>query len=468
MQISNVLAGYSLGDADILRRAMGKKSAEEMERQKVRFLEGAVNKGHNPKKAEKIFDLMAQFAGYGFNKSHSAAYAYMAYVTAYLKAHYPVEFMSALLTSETGNTAKVVKYINECRDMGIKVQPPDVNSSDFNFTPDGPSIRFGLGAIKNLGQGAVEAIIKARNDVSKFTSLFEFCDKVSLGALNKRAIESLIKAGAMDALDGNRAQQWAILDRAIEHGTRAQKDRESGQTGLFGDLFAAELQTPEKLPEVADWTSFEMLGGEKEMIGFYVTGHPLDQYMDKVLELRTHETDQLEGLVKGAEVAMCCILTGINRRRNKEGKLWASMLLEDHKGALEAMVFASSFESVMGGLFEDKAMLVRGVVMPEEGAASKISIKDVIALENARVNLPSMISIRVRVNGAGGEDETIAPKLAELFGRKPGGAEVRLRIDKSRDFSVLMDLHMKVRADKQFKAELERICGPDSLEVMSM
>ena len=468
MQISNVLAGYSLGDADILRRAMGKKSAEEMERQKVRFLEGAVKKGHNPKKAEKIFDLMAQFAGYGFNKSHSAAYAYMAYVTAYLKAHYPVEFMSALLTSETGNTAKVVKYINECRDMGIKVQPPDVNSSDFNFTPDGPSIRFGLGAIKNLGQGAVEAIIKARNDVSKFTSLFEFCDKVSLGALNKRAIESLIKAGAMDALDGNRAQQWAILDRAIEHGTRAQKDRESGQTGLFGDLFAAELQTPEKLPEVADWTSFEMLGGEKEMIGFYVTGHPLDQYMDKVLELRTHETDQLEGLVKGAEVAMCCILTGINRRRNKDGKLWASMLLEDHKGALEAMVFASSFEAVMGGLFEDKAMLVRGVVMPEEGAASKISIKDVIALENARVNLPSMISIRVRVNGAGGEDETIAPKLAELFGRKPGGAEVRLRIDKSRDFSVLMDLHMKVRADKQFKAELERICGPDSLEVMSM
>ncbi len=467
MQISNVLAGYSLGDADILRRAMGKKKAEEMDKQKATFLAGAAKKGHNPKKAEKIFDLMAQFAGYGFNKSHSAAYAYMAYVTAYLKAHYPVEFMSALLTSETGNTAKVVKYINECRDMGIKVLPPNVDKSDWSFTPDGEAIRFGLGAIKNLGQGAVESIINARKEVGKFTSLYEFCDKVSLTSLNRRAIESLIKAGAMDTLEGSRGQQWAILDRAIEHGSRAQKDRESGQAGLFGEMFAAESATPEKLPDVPEWNSFEMLGGEKEIIGFYITGHPLDQYMDKVKELRTHESDQLEGLVKGHEVAMCGILTGINRRRNKEGKLWASMLLEDHKGAVEAMVFASSFESVMGALLEDKAMLVRGVVMPEEGASAKLSIKSLMPIENARVNLPSLISIRVKVNG---DEPTSSPaaRLCDLFQRKPGPAEVRVRIDKPRDFSVVMDLHLKVRADKEFKAELEQICGPDSLEVMAM
>ena len=468
MQISNVIGGYTLGGADMLRRAMGKKQAEEMVIQKTIFLEGAAKLKFNLKKADKIFDLMAQFAGYGFNKSHSAAYAYVAYVTAYLKAHYPVEFMAALLTSETGNSVKVVKYINECRDMGIKVLPPDVNSSDWSFTPDNGCIRFGLGAIKNLGQGAVESIIQARKEVQKFSSLFEFCDKVNLSAVNRRAIESLIKAGALDGLEGSRAQQWAILDRALESGMQSQKDRESGQTGLFGDIFAAELKTPEKLPVVPQWNSFEMLGGEKEMIGFYITGHPLDQYMDKVTELRTHETDGLEGLVKGTEVALCCILTGINRRRNKEGKLWASMVIEDHKGSLEAMVFASSMESVMGSLQEDKALLVRGVVMPDEGSQPKISIKSVIELENARVNLPSLISIKVRLLAAAPEGPDVATMLMDLFSRKPGTAEVRLRLEKPRDFSVIMDVPVRVRPDKQFKAELAQICGPDSLEIMAM
>ena len=196
MQISNRLAGYSLGDADLLRRAMGKKKPEEMAKQRERFIEGAVERGFPQKKIEKIFDLMEQFAGYGFNKSHSAAYAYLAFVTAYLKAHYPIDFMAALLTSETGNTAKVVKYINECREMGIRILPPDVNHSDWSFTPDGEAIRFGLGAVKNLGQSAVEAIGRAREETGQFRSLHQFCEKVDLGALNRRMIESLIRAGA--------------------------------------------------------------------------------------------------------------------------------------------------------------------------------------------------------------------------------------------------------------------------------
>ena len=467
MQISNVIGGYTLGGADMLRRAMGKKQADEMAKHKGIFLEGAANRNFNLKKAEKIFDLMAQFAGYGFNKSHSAAYAYVAYVTAYLKAHFPVEFMSALLTSETGNSVKVVKYINECRDMGIKVLPPDVNSSDWSFTPDNGCIRFGLGAVKNLGQAAVESIIAARKEVEKFTSLFQFCEKINLGAVNRRAMESLIKAGAMDALEGLRSQKTALLDRAIEHGNRLQKDRESGQTGLFGDLFAEESSTPEALPAMPEWTSFEMLGGEKEMIGFYITGHPLDQYMDKVTELRTHQTDGLEGLPKGTEVAMCCILTGINRRRNKEGKLWASMLLEDHKGALEAMVFASSMESV-GALQEDTAVLVRGLLMPEEGSPPKVSIKSVIELDKARVNLASFISIKVRLVQAQQDGPDVAARLLDLFQRKPGTAEVRLRLEKPRDFSVILDVPLKVRPDKEFKAELAHICGPDCMEILAM
>src|ERR1039458_1999952 len=240
MQISNRLAGYSLGEADVLRRAMGKKNAEEMAKQRAHFIQGATARGLPQRKVEKIFDLMEQFAGYGFNKSHSAAYAYLAFVTGYLKAHYPVDFMAALLTSETGNTAKVVKYINECREMGITILPPDVNHSDWSFTPDGQAIRFGLGAVKNLGQSAVEAIGRAREELKSFRSLHQFCEKVDMGAVNRRMIESLIRAGAMDSLEGTRSQKFAVVESAMEGGARAWRDRESGQVGLFGEMLAAD------------------------------------------------------------------------------------------------------------------------------------------------------------------------------------------------------------------------------------
>ncbi|MCX6625156.1 MAG: DNA polymerase III subunit alpha, partial [Acidobacteria bacterium] len=320
MQISNRLAGYSLGDADLLRRAMGKKSLEEMAKQRERFLAGAAERNHNLKKAEKIFDLMEQFAGYGFNKSHSAAYAYLAYVTGYLKAHFPIDFMAALLTSETGNTSKVVKYIGECRDMSIRVLPPGVNSSEFNFTPDGDAIRFGLGAIKNVGQNAVDAIVAARRKEGSFTSLYQFCEKVDLASVNKRVVESLIRAGAMDGLEGTRAQLFAAVEKAMESGQRAQKDLISGQTGLFGEIFATEQPQRERLPNVPDWTAKESLSGEKETIGFYVTGHPLEEFTGKVKELATHDSSNLMGLSKGNEVALCGILTSIQKRRNNEGQ----------------------------------------------------------------------------------------------------------------------------------------------------
>ena len=281
MQIANRVAGYSLGEADLLRRAMGKKKAEEMAKQRARFVEGAAKNNHPARKVEKVFDLMEKFAGYGFNKSHSAAYAFLALVTGYLKAHYPLEFMSALLTSEAGNTAKVVKYINECREMGIQVLAPDVNASAFTFTPAPDGIRFGLGAIKNVGANAVESIIKARTEGGKFTSLYDFCERVDLSAVNRRMIESFIKAGALDSLGAARAQLFAVIDGAMEIGTRAQKDRASGQSGLFADLAAQEPAAARPLPTVPDWTPKEKLAGEKEMLGFYITGHPLDQFMEK-------------------------------------------------------------------------------------------------------------------------------------------------------------------------------------------
>jgi DNA polymerase-3 subunit alpha len=466
MQLSNRLAGYSLGEADLLRRAMGKKKVEEMDKQRARFIAGATAKGHSQRKVEKIFDQMAKFAGYGFNKSHSAAYAYLAYLVAYLKTHYPVDFMAALLTSETGTVAKVVKYINECREMGIRVLPPDVNESEWSFTPvrdeKGDAIRFGLGAIKNVGQNAVEAIIKARSALGRFTSIYQFCEYADMTAINRRVIESLVRAGAMDALPGTRAQLLLALDGAIEAGNRASKDRESGQVALFGGALAEDHPEP-VLPKAADWTLKEKLQGEKELLGFYVTGHPLDNYNDKIAELATHDSTNLEGLEKGNEVALCGMLTGIQRRRNREGKPWASLVIEDRAGNVDAMVFTTKYEQLISALVEDQAVLVRGSALPEDGNPTKISVHEIVPLDVARVALPSLISVKVFV-GRNGIDR--AEELRKLFERKPGDTQVRLRLEASRDFSVVLDVPLKVRPDREFKAELNRICGPDMMEVL--
>jgi len=467
MQISNRLAGYSLGDADLLRRAMGKKKPEEMAKQRERFVKGALERGFPQKKIEKIFDLMEQFAGYGFNKSHSAAYAYLAFVTAYLKAHYPVDFMAALLTSETGNTAKVVKYINECREMGIRILPPDVNHSEWSFTPDGEAsggdrgIRFGLGAVKNLGQSAVEAIRTAREQEGRFISIYQFCEKVDLGAVNRRMIESLIKAGAMDELEGTRSQKFAAIESAMDAGARVQRDRECGQVGLFGEAMGGEEQHSAPLPNVPDWIEKDKLAAEKEMLGFWVTGHPLDRYADKVSELATYDSGTLEGLTKNAEVVLCGVLTGITRKRNKEGKPWAAMTIEDRSGSIDAMCFATSYERLAAQIVEDQAVMVRGLVLPEENAAPKISVQDVVALDNARVDLPEVISIRVWIRNGLTER---ASALDELFRRKPGQTSVRLRLEAPRDFAVLLDVPAKVRPDREFRKALEQICGPECIE----
>jgi DNA polymerase-3 subunit alpha len=462
MQISNRLAGYSLGDADLLRRAMGKKKPEEMAKQRERFIKGALERGFPQKKIEKIFDLMEQFAGYGFNKSHSAAYAYLAYVTAYFKAHYPVDFLAALLTSETGNTAKVVKYINECREMGIKILPPDVDASDWSFTPDGNAIRFGLGAVKNLGQSAVEAIVQARAEGGDFRSLYQFCERVDTGALNKRMLESLIRAGAMDSMPGTRSQKMAALDSAIESGQRVWRDRACGQVGLFGEFIGHEESHDVPLPSVPEFTDKDKLSGEKEMLGFWVTGHPLDRYADKVVDLATHDSSTLDGLAKGADVALCGVLTGITRKRNREGKPWVSMTIEDRSGSVEAMVFAASYERLASEVAEDTAVLIRGLVLPEENAPPKISVQDIIALDNARVDLPSVISIRVWLGRNGISDK--AQALEDLFRRKPGDTQVRLRLELPREFSVLLDVSARVKPDREFRAGVEQICGPECIE----
>jgi DNA polymerase III subunit alpha len=377
--------------------------------------------------------------------------------------------LSALLTSEMGNTDKVVKYINECREMGIPVLPPDVNSSGRDFSPDGQGIRMGLCAIRNVGAGAADAIIEARESGGPFLSLYDLCERVDLTSVNKRVLENFTKAGALASLGGNRAQLTAVIENAMESGQRAWKDRESGQTGLFGMAAGEPEHVEHPLPVLPDWTVQQKLSGEKEVLGIFVTGHPLDEFSDKAAELSTHDTETVEGLERGAEVAICGILTGIQRKRNKEGKLWAAMRVEDRKGGLEAMAFSTQYDRLLTSLVEDQAVLVRGLVLPEENSPPKISIQDIVPLRVARVNLPTLISIRVGVgaNGASGASMDKAEELNQLFARKRGETEVRLRLEKPRDFSVILDVAPKVRPDKEFCAEVERICGPESVEVLA-
>ena len=294
MKIAAVLANYSMAEADDLRKAMGKKIAEILAGHRERFTQGAVDNGIEPQKAKKIFDLIEKFGGYGFNKSHSAAYALIAYQTAYLKAHFPVEFMASLLTSEMHSTDAVVKYIAECRNQGISILPPDVIESDKEFIVKGKEIRFGLVAVKNVGEAAIESIIKARKN-KKFSSLFEFCEYVDLRKVNKRVIESLIKCGAFDSTGGKRSQMMASLEDALDYGQRVRKEKSNPQMGLFdmeGDD-RAKINLP-CLPKIDEWDEKQLLTFEKESLGFYVTGHPLSRFEDLLEKFTNANTISLK------------------------------------------------------------------------------------------------------------------------------------------------------------------------------
>ncbi|MEK7220460.1 MAG: DNA polymerase III subunit alpha, partial [candidate division NC10 bacterium] len=330
MRIASDLAGFSMGEADILRRAMGKKNPELMAEQRKKFVDGAVARGVPEKKAERIFGFMEQFAGYGFNKSHSAAYALIAYQTAYLKANYPVEFMAALLTSEMADTDKIVKYIEECRAMGIEVLPPDVNESSNDFTVVGDKICFGLVAVKNVGEGAIQSNLAARRQQGRFRDLFDFCERVDLRLVNKRVVESLIKCGAFDSLGARRAQLMAVVDKAMEAASASQRDRAHGQVSFLDVLSltgTARREAP-ALPEVTEWERPQLLAGEKETLGFYVTGHPLAEHRGLIARHTNLTTEDLPSLPDKSTVKLGAIVTAVKEISTKNGDRMAFVTLE--------------------------------------------------------------------------------------------------------------------------------------------
>jgi DNA polymerase-3 subunit alpha len=461
MQIANRLAGYSLGEADLLRRAMGKKNHEEMAQQRERFIQGATQRGYPAKKIEKIFDLMAQFAGYGFNKSHSAAYALLAYQTAYLKTRYPVEFMAALLTSVTGSTDDVVKYINECREMGIAVEAPDINVSDANFTPHGSAIRFGLAAVKNVGHNAIESIVAGRKELGRYGSIYEFCEKVDLRLLNKRVLESLIKSGAMDGL-GRRAQVMAVLDRAIEGAQKTQRDAESGQHGLFGVFQQEEVSASNnKLPDTPDWDEHTRLANEKEILGFFISGHPLEKYRDKLQDLHALSTEEISALTKSTgkdeSITTAGIITNLRVLKSKRGDFYAQGALEDMAGSVEMLVFPEAYRKLQEKVKLEVPVLIRGGVRIEEGANPKLTVNDINPLEDAKVPLPNSLRIRVPLETA---NESTVDALHTLCAQKKGAAKVLFDVERQGDFMVVMEAEgYNVMPDRNFIARVEELCG---------
>jgi DNA polymerase-3 subunit alpha len=469
MQIANRLAGYSLGEADLLRRAMGKKKAEEMAQQRERFVEGAAQRKYPAKKIEKIFDLMAQFAGYGFNKSHSAAYALLAYHTAYLKTHYPVEFMAALLTSVTGSTDDVVKYINECREMGIAVEAPDINVSDANFTPHGESIRFGLAAVKNVGGNAIESIVAARKKLGQFKSIFEFCENVDLRLLNKRVLESLIKSGAMDTL-GRRAQLMSVLDKAMEQAQKSQRDAESGQHGLFG-VFQQdeEVSNNDKLPNVPDWDEHTRLSAEKEILGFFISGHPLDKFKDKLQDLQALTTQEIGAMKnstgKDETIATAGMIGNLRVLKSKRGDFYAQATLEDMSGTIDMIVFPEAYKRIGDKVKLEVPVLVRAGVRIEEGANPKITAAEIMPLEDAKVPLPRAIRIRIPLDNSA---ENTVDDLHALFVERKGDARVLFDVERSGDFMVVMEADgYNVLPDRNFIARVEQLCGRGSVRVIT-
>jgi DNA polymerase-3 subunit alpha len=458
MLIAQVLGNYSLGSADLLRRAMGKKKAEEMAEQKKQFLIGAEQNQLNLKKAEAVFDLMEKFAAYGFNKSHSAAYALIAYQTAYLKTHYPVEFMAALLTEDMDNTDKVIKNISEVRSMGIAILPPDINASERSFTVDKEEMRFGLGAVKGVGIAALEAIFQVRQE-KPFSSLQDFCERVDLRKVNKKVVEALIKCGAFDSLGGKRAQFLNALEEAMEIGQRLQREQQSGQDSLFGsnEIHTVAGNGYGQLPQIDEWDEKTLLSNEKEALGFYVTGHPLARYSDAIKSFATCEISGLHERIDKEQVRICGIVAGLKELVTKKGDRMAFITLEDLSGSVEIVVFPEVYAAAIDLLKGEEPILVSGELDVGEEAC-KLLASDVVLLREVRKTMARRVRIRLTTPGL---QETQMRELKNIIQRYRGDCAVLLHIvipNRSETVIRLPD-QLKMAAAEEALADVEALFG---------
>jgi DNA polymerase-3 subunit alpha len=460
MKIASEIGGLTLAKADLMRRAMGKKDKALMADMKKEFVDGAVKLGTQKRLAEEIFDLIEKFASYGFNKSHSVAYSVIAYQTAYLKAHYPAEFMAATLSSEIGDTDKIVKFIDDCRKSGIEVLPPDVNESGKDFQVVRGAIRFGLVAIKNVGEGAIDTVIRARQEGGKFENLFDFCRRVDLRLVNKKCLESLVLAGAFDSMEKNRARFLDNLERAATFGQVAQASSQSGQSSLFD---AGSAQAAARFPamvETAPWTEHERLMKEKSVLGFFVSGHPLLRYEAEVKEFATVRLGDLSSFRTGATVRACGIVTSVKRKIDKRNNTMGFVGIEDFSGKGECIVFSDPFAKYQALLQPDAMIMVtgRGEV---NGESLRIVVNDVYPMDRVREKFTKSIVLSINITEM---RETTIVQLRDLMEKNRGNVPCYFSVRDDRSTRLFQSRRFSVEPSQSFVEQVTRMLGPRSVQ----
>jgi len=464
MKAAQVLAGYTLGAADLLRRAMGKKKVEVMQEHREQFVQGCAEHNNiSKRKANEIFDLLEKFAGYGFNKSHAAAYAVVAYQTAYLKAHFPIEFLAANMTNDMADTAKLGVLTDEARSLGIEVLPPDVNESQVLFAParDGSVIRFGLAAIKGVGGIAVKEIIKARETGEPFADLFDLCDRCDTRTVNRKVLEALIKSGACDSLAGTRAGQFLVIDRALAKASSQARDRESGQTSLFGAFEESSKSMQDTVPDIAEWEREDILAAEKELLGFYVSGHPLDPYRELLGQYCLHDSETVKALESRKVTRVGGLITavqrGISRRTNKP---YAIATVEDLNGSFQVLCMNENYDKYQGLLEVNKTALIIGEANNSENTP-KIFPQEIIALEEAPAKFTGQVHFRLNSHELGPEKMDHIHGLATSH---PGRCPLYLCFKQQDGRLVFIETseQLFVRPSEQLRNEVNEMLGPDS------
>jgi DNA polymerase-3 subunit alpha len=462
MKIASEVAGFSLAKADIMRRAMGKKDKELMSKQKTEFIDGAVKKGFAKKTAGEIFDMIEKFAAYGFNKSHSVAYSVLAYQTAYLKAHYPAEYMAAAISAEIGDTDYVVQLIDECRKMNLQVLPPDVNESRVKFVVTPKGIRFGLSAIKNVGVSAVEGIIKCREEQGKFDNLYEFCKRVDLRLVNKKTIESLIQAGSFDSVSRNRGQLFDAVEKAIQFGQQTKSHSSKGQSSLFEVSATAEKheQYP-ALPPAKEWTESEKLSREKAVLGFYVSGHPLIRFERDIQAFATAQFGNPGAVKSGSLVRVCGIVSSLKKKLDKKGNMMAFLTLEDFTGKGECIVFSDAFTKYQALLGPEMMVMVIGKA-EQNGDSLRIVVNEVHAMDKVRQTFAKRVIMNIRPKEL--KESTVAD-LKRVVERHKGKCACFFNIQNEQGHGglKLQSSKYSVEVTDEFIREAEAVLGPDAL-----
>ncbi|MFC1563236.1 DNA polymerase III subunit alpha, partial [candidate division KSB1 bacterium] len=464
IRIASDLGGFSMGAGDQFRRAMGKKNVEVMMAQREKFIKGTTKKKINKKIANEIFELMYKFAGYGFNKSHAAGYALIAYQTAYLKIHHPAIFMAATISSEMDRIDRVVKLIDECKKMGIEITPPDINGSYYNFKVIDNKIRFGLGAIKNVGKNAIESIINSRNNEGRFNSIFDLCKKVDLRLVNRKVLESLVQVGALDSTEGTRAQKFNSIEQAIIFGQKFQEEKEKKQTNIF-ELTSSDNKSNTQEPHLSkahkEWTKLQDLVKEKELLGFYISGHPLLKYETVINAFSNTNINNINNLTDKTSVRLAGIITQVKKILDKNNKTMAFITIEDLTGSAEIILFSDTFNKYSNILNNDSMVFITGNISTKNQNNVKIICQEVTPIEEAADKYTKYIMLRFKTDNI---NKTILKNIEDEIKKYDGKCNIYFEVNtKNGEKLTLQSQKYKVSLNNKLISNLKKILGNENV-----